>query len=145
VDGGISILQYTDETILFLDHGVAKAANLKILLFALKQASGLKINCHKSEIFCFGLSEEEENSYLSLFGCREGSYPFKYLRIHMHFRRLSNNDGKVIETKNENKLSSWKGKLMYVGGRLVLINFVLTCLVMFMLSFFEVPKGIFEK
>jgi hypothetical protein len=51
VDGGISILQYTDESILFLDHGVAKAANLKILLFALKQASGLKIICHKSEFF----------------------------------------------------------------------------------------------
>jgi hypothetical protein len=53
----------------------------------------------------------------------------------MHFRRLSNNDWKVIETKNENKLSTWKGKLMYVGGHLVLINFVLTGLVMFMLSF----------
>lgn len=124
---------------------MAKAANLKFLLFALKQASGLKINYHKSEIFCFGLSKEEENSYFSLFGCREGSYLFKYLGIHMHFRRLSNNVWKVIKTKNENKLSSWKGKLMYVGGRLVLINFVLTTLVMFMLSFFEVPKGIFEK
>jgi hypothetical protein len=32
-----------------------------------------------------------------------------------------------------------------VGGRLVLINFVLTSLPMFMLSFFEVPKGVLEK
>jgi hypothetical protein len=31
------------------------------------------------------------------------------------------------------------------GGRLVLINSVLTSLVMFMLSFFEVPKGVLEK
>ena len=34
---------------------------------------------------------------------------------------------------------------MSVGGRLVLINSVLTSLVMFMLSFFEVPKGVLEK
>ena len=34
---------------------------------------------------------------------------------------------------------------MTVGRRLVLINSVLTSLTMFMLSFFEVPKGVLEK
>jgi hypothetical protein len=38
-----------------------------------------------------------------------------------------------------------KGKHMSVGGHLVLINSVLTCLVMFMFSFFEVPREVFEK
>ena len=42
-------------------------------------------------------------------------------------------------------MSSWKGKHLSVGGRLVLINLVLSSLAMFMLSFFEVPKGILEK
>lgn len=59
----------------------------------------------------------------------------------MHFRKLSNIDWKVVEDKIERKLSSWKGKLMSVGGRLVLLNSVLTSLVMFMLSFFRGPKG----
>ena len=63
----------------------------------------------------------------------------------MHFRKLSNIDWKVVEDKIERKLSSWKGKLMSVGGRLVVLNSVLTSLVMFMLSFFEVPKGVLEK
>jgi hypothetical protein len=34
---------------------------------------------------------------------------------------------------------------MFVRGRLVLINSVLTSLVMFMLSFFVVPKGVLER
>ena len=34
---------------------------------------------------------------------------------------------------------------MSVGGRLVLINSVLTSLTIFMLSFFEVPKGVLEN
>jgi hypothetical protein len=63
----------------------------------------------------------------------------------MHFRKLSNADWRVVEEKFEKKLSSWKGKLMSVGGRLVLINSVLTSLAMFMLSFFEVSKGVLEK
>ena len=53
--------------------------------------------------------------------------------------------GGVIEEEFQKKLISWKGKHMSVGGRLVLINYVLTSLAMFMLSFFEVPKGILEK
>ena len=32
VDGGISILQYADDTILFLEHDIAKAVNMKLIL-----------------------------------------------------------------------------------------------------------------
>ena len=54
VDGGISILQYADDTILFMEHDVDKALNMKLILCIFEQLSGLKINFHKSEIFCFG-------------------------------------------------------------------------------------------
>ena len=65
----------------------------------------------------------------------------------MHFRKLSNNDWKIIEDRIEKRLSGWKGKLLSVGGRLVLINSVLSSLpmFMFMLSFFEVPRGVLRK
>ena len=145
VDGGLSILQYADDTILFMDHDIEKATNMKMLLCAFEQLSGLKINFHKSEIFCFGQAKEMEQQYSQLFGCQSGKYPFRYLDISMHFRKLSNADWRIIEEKFEKKQSSWKGKHMSVGGRLVLINSVLTSLTMFMLSFFEVPKGVLEK
>jgi hypothetical protein len=54
VDGVLSILQYTDDTILFMEHDLEKAQNLKLILLAFKQLSGLKINFHKSDFFCFG-------------------------------------------------------------------------------------------
>ena len=50
-----------------------------------------------------------------------------------------------IEDRFQKKLSNWKGKLLSYGGRLVLINSVLSSLAMFMMSFFEVPKGILKK
>jgi hypothetical protein len=34
VDGGLSILQYADDTILFMDHDLEKARNLKLILAA---------------------------------------------------------------------------------------------------------------
>jgi hypothetical protein len=43
----------------------------------------------------------------------------------MHVRKLSNKDWKVTEDRIEKRLSGQEGKLLSVGGRLVLINSVL--------------------
>jgi hypothetical protein len=58
MEDGLSILQYADDTLSFLDHDIEKAKNLKILLCAFEKLSGLKINFYKSEIFCFGQAKE---------------------------------------------------------------------------------------
>jgi hypothetical protein len=145
VDNGLSILQYADDTIIFLDHDLQRARNLKVLLCAFEQLSGLKINYHKSENYCCGEAKEVLEEYSNSFRCQCGTYPFKYLGIPMHHKKLSNNDWKIIEQRIEKKFSSWKGKHLSVGCRLVLINSVLTRLVMFMLSFFEVPRGVLKK
>jgi hypothetical protein len=78
--------------------------------------------------------------YSQLFGCQIGSCPFKYLGILMHYKKLNNIDWKALKQRIEKKLSSWKGKLLSVGGRLVLINSILTSMVIFMLSFFKVSE-----
>jgi hypothetical protein len=59
VDGGLSIVQYADDTILFMEHDLEKAKNLKLILSAFEQLSGLKINFHKSELYCFGEAQDQ--------------------------------------------------------------------------------------
>jgi hypothetical protein len=41
-DGGISILQYADGTILFMDHNLEQARNIKLLLSAFEKMSGFE-------------------------------------------------------------------------------------------------------
>ena len=84
IDGGVSILQYADDTILFLEHDLDKAVNMKIILSMFEQLSGLKINFHKSELFCFGKAKDVQNEYCQIFGCGIGELPFKYLGIPIH-------------------------------------------------------------
>jgi hypothetical protein len=86
-----------------------------------------------------------QEDYSSIFGCQGQTYPLKYLGILMHHKRLSNSVWKIIEQRIEKKLSNWKGKHLSVGGRLILIDSVLTSLIMFTLSFFEVLRGVLEK
>jgi hypothetical protein len=52
VEGGVSILQYTENIILFMEPDLVKVVNMKLILCIFKKLSGLKINFHKSEIFC---------------------------------------------------------------------------------------------
>jgi hypothetical protein len=129
-----------------MDNNLKKDKNLKILLCAFEQFSALKINFHKSEMFYFGDAKNYENIYSQLFGCQIGAYPFSYLGIPVQYKKnLTIKIRKELNNALKKKLSSWKGKLLSVGGRLVFINSVLTSMVLFMLSFFNVPRGVVEK
>jgi hypothetical protein len=59
----------------------------------------------------------------------------------MHVRKLNNKDWKLIEERLGKKLSSWKVSFVIRWKRLVLLNSVLSSLPMFMLSYFEIPRG----
>jgi Rad3-related DNA helicase len=74
----LSILQYAYDTILLLDDDLEKAKNLQLVLSAFQNLSGLKINFHKSEVFSFGETKERVSGYVELFGCKEGTRPFRY-------------------------------------------------------------------
>lgn len=145
IDGGLSILQYADDTIIFMENDLEKARNMKLLLGAFEQISGLKINFHKSEVLCFGDAQDSLESYLELFGCKHGDFPLKYLGLPIHFKKLRNSDWKIIEERVEKRLASWKGKHLSIGGRLTLINSVLNSLPLYMMSFFAIPKGVLRK
>lgn len=59
VDGGVSILQYADDTIIFMKHDLAKARNMKLVLCLFEQLSGLKINFNK--VSCSALDAPRKN------------------------------------------------------------------------------------
>jgi hypothetical protein len=91
-DDGLSMLQYVDDTITFIDHDIDKAKNMKLLLWVFEQLSGPKINFHKGEIFCSVWAKQFELKYSILFGCTMGTYLFRYLGIPFLCRKLSNKD-----------------------------------------------------
>jgi hypothetical protein len=93
VDGGISILQYTDNTILFMEHDLEKKRNLKLIILAFEQLLGL--NFHKSELFYLGEAQEEVNAYADLFG-------YGYLGIQIHYQRLIIAKWKLTEERLQN-------------------------------------------
>ncbi|WVZ64587.1 hypothetical protein U9M48_014082, partial [Paspalum notatum var. saurae] len=122
VDGGLSIIHYVDDTILFTDHDLEKVCNKKLLLCAFEQLSRLKINFHKSE--------EAKPQYIEVFRCNPGSFPMMYLGTPIHYRKQSNADWRKVEER-------------FKKGRITLINLVLSSLPMYMMSFLVIAKDFF--
>jgi hypothetical protein len=68
-----------------------------------------------------------------------------YLGILIHFKKLRNIDWHKVEECFEKKLSRSSGKHLLIGGRLTLINSILSSLRMYMISFFAIPRAVLKK
>jgi hypothetical protein len=60
VEGGVSILQYIDNTLFFMGNDIDKDVNKNLILCIFEKLSKLKIKFHKSEMFYFEKAKDEE-------------------------------------------------------------------------------------
>lgn len=72
-----SLLQFADDTILFLRPCKHNVLSLKRVLQCFQLTSGLKINFNKSFLYAFDYPEA--SSWARILGCQLGSLPIKYL------------------------------------------------------------------
>src|SRR3990170_7970723 len=77
--GGVSLLQYADDTIIMVEGSTTDITNLKFLLLCFQQMSGLRINFDKSEVMVLGYSPEESQLIADRLNCQLGSFPTSYL------------------------------------------------------------------
>jgi hypothetical protein len=89
---GVISLQYSDDTLLFLDHDKQGACHLKWVMVCFEQLSSMRINYHKSDMTPINLDEEEAQKFANIFCCKTGSFPFNYLGVHLHYEKLKRED-----------------------------------------------------
>jgi len=97
--GGIISLQYADDTLLFLEDDLTKAANLKWMLVCYEQLSGMKINYDKSDLLVVGMEEDRANEFARILCCKRSNFPIKYLGVPLHFAKLRREDLQPIIDK----------------------------------------------
>ncbi|WVZ81652.1 hypothetical protein U9M48_029031 [Paspalum notatum var. saurae] len=102
VEGGLTHLQYADDTVLFLEDSVDEIRNIKFILFCYEEMSGMKINYKKSEIFTVGLGEEDRERP------KLGEFPMKYLGVPIEDKRLTKAEMNGPVEKVRKRLETWK-------------------------------------
>ncbi|GKV41862.1 hypothetical protein SLEP1_g49342 [Rubroshorea leprosula] len=142
--GGTTIthLQFADDTIFF---GEASDENIKVvkgIMRTFELASGLKINFAKSQLIGMGVEENWTARMAYRLCCSQGEFPLKYLGIPIGGNHRKTEMWYPMIQSFKKKLASWKGRHLSLGGRITLINSVLSSLPVFLMSVFLIPKGI---
>jgi hypothetical protein len=86
--GGITHLQYADDTMIMVEGSELDLINLKFLLLCFEAMSGLKINFDKSEVVVMGFDPEEQQRIADNLNCRLASFPVNYLGMPIRDTRI---------------------------------------------------------
>lgn len=141
IEGGLSQIQYADDTLIFIKNSEREFINLKFLLMCSEEMSGLKINFEKSEAFVTGGDLESQLRTAHMMNCELGTIPMKYLGMPISSRALTMGDFDPIVENVAGRVEPWQGKLLASGGRLVLINDCHTNMPMFVMVFYLLKDG----
>lgn len=147
VPHGVAILQYADDTIIFLKHHIVGASLMKILLNLFERLTSLKINFNKSEVLMINDESNWGQTYAEIFNCQVGVFPIKYLGVPVipSPSRLKVIDWLPLIEKSNKRLDVWKGGNLSIAGRSTLISASLNNSPIYHMSVYLLPKTIVKQ
>ncbi|CAD6214032.1 unnamed protein product [Miscanthus lutarioriparius] len=143
-EGGLTHLQYADDTVLLLHFDPKNLRNVRLLLSCYEAMSGMKINYEKSEIFSVGLSLQEQNIAVESLGCKIGVLPMKYLGMPVSCHKISKAQLSYVFEKTRKRLGTWQCEYLSSGGKSTLIDSCLSSIPMYTMGVYQLYEGIFQ-
>jgi hypothetical protein len=132
------IIQYVDDTLLIMEACSLKLFTLNAILNTFVDSTGLKLNYAKSSLYPINISEERLKHLATTFNCKAGSLPFTYLGLLLSINKPTMHDCLPLVDRVERRLvrtSLW----LTQGGKLQMVNLVLSSLTTFYLCSIKVP------
>ena len=123
-----------------MDASADHARHLKWILACFEKLSGLCINFHKSDLHTINLDEETAKEFPQIFCCQIGDFPFKYLGVPLHFKKLRREDIQPIIDRIIRKISGWLGRHLSYRGKLILLTTCIASIPTYLMSIMKFPK-----
>lgn len=124
----ISLLQYADDTLFIGQQRWENLWVLKTVLRSFELVSGLKVNFHKSSFIGVNVDDRFLYGASCFLNCVIGQVPFKFLGLPIGANPRRFVTWKPVIDMMNKRLAGWKGRHLSLGGRIVLVNSVLSAL-----------------
>ncbi|XP_074321487.1 uncharacterized protein LOC141658401 [Silene latifolia] len=108
-------------------------------------ASGLEMNCDKSDIYFNGMRQKKIDYVLNISGVKIGSFPVRYLGVPISYKRMVIGDCTRLVEKIVARIRSWESRKLSYAGRLVLVKSVLTQLHSYWTRIFVIPLTVIDR
>lgn len=119
-------------------------AKLKQILDDFSMATGLGINFHKSTFVPMHIPDEIASAMANVLGCPISTFPQSYLGLPLSPHKVRVSDYQPLLSKIDRYLAGWKARLLSTGGRLILVNSVLSSLAVYHMAALLLPKTVIE-
>jgi hypothetical protein len=133
------ILQYADDTLIFMEGCARQLVFLKSLLQTFATSTGLKVNYSKSMMIPINIEDRKMSILANTLGCSIGSMPFTYLGLPLGTTKPQVADFLPLISKCERRLIS-TSKFLSQAGRLQMTNVEFSALPTFHLCTFKMHK-----
>ena len=120
-----------------------QATTIKNILSDYATSIGLKINFHKSTLLPINCDETLYTNLANIFGCVVGKMHFTYLGLPLGTTKPTIHDLMPLVCRLERRLSTTLNMISY-GGKLSLLNSVITLLLIYAMCTLKLPAGIVE-
>jgi hypothetical protein len=115
------------------------------LLSLCGEASGLKANVQKSNVFPIQCSEDDITAIQNLLPCELKEFPCKYLGAPLSLKSLSKAQLLPYIDRITARLPSWKADLLSKEGRRILVQHVLTSMLIYLAMAIDLPPWIIKS
>jgi hypothetical protein len=139
------MLQFADDTILMGKGTWDNLWTIKTILRSFELVSGLKINFVKSKLYGINIDPSFLSAGSAFLSCRSDTIPFKFLGIPVGANPRRRATWKPIVESMEKRLTTWSSRHLSFGGRITLINSVLTSLPLYFFSFYKAPRCVIQQ
>jgi hypothetical protein len=130
---------YADDVVLFLRPSASYIIITLDILQLLGAASGLTTNLQKSSVLPIRCNDDDKAVLLNYLPCQISDFPCKYLGVPLSPLKLTKTQIQPIIEKIADRLPSWKSELLTKAGRLILVQFVLTSMLIYIIMALDLP------
>ena len=141
----ITHLFFADDSILFCKAKPEECQKLVQIFRCYEDASGQKINTDKSSVFFSpNTHQDTKDGILAILGPMQDSRHSKYVGLPSFIGRSKNQVFSILKERVGQKFAGWKGKLLSIGGKEILIKAVTQAMPSYTMSCFQLPQGLCE-